>query len=55
MQLYIDYVVIVETTGGYASSIKGKVELTHHTIKNMVHIQLLSRGHHDELWCFCYQ
>ena len=47
--------IIVETTGGHASSINGKVERPHQTIKNMVRVQLISRGHSDELWCLCYQ
>ena len=51
---YFDYDIISETTGVYASSINGKVECTHPTIKNMVRIQLLSRGHTDDPWCFCY-
>ena len=47
--------IIVETTGGHNSSVNGKVECPHGTIKDMVRVQLLSRGHKDDLWCFCYQ
>ena len=55
MQLLIDHKVIVETTGGYSHSVNGKVERPHQNINNMVRIQLLSRWHIDELWCFWYQ
>ena len=55
MQVYIDHKVVVKTTGGHASSINGKLERPHKTIKNMVRTQLLYRGHSDELWCFYYQ
>ena len=55
MQLFIDHEVIVETTGGYAFSINGKVECPHQTINNTFHIQLLSRVHIYELWCLCYK
>ena len=49
------YCIIVETTGGYSSTINVKVERPHQTIKNMVQIQLISCVHSGELWCFCYQ
>ena len=47
IQLCIYYEVIVETNEGCASSINGIVERTHQTINNMIHIQLLSRGHNN--------
>ena len=55
MQLCFDHDAIVETTGGYASSINGNSECLHQTIKNMVNIQLISYGYRSYLWCFCYQ
>ena len=55
MQLFIDQEVIVKTTGGYAYLINGNVERPHQTINNIFCIQLLSRGHHNDIWCFCYQ
>ena len=55
MNLCIEHEFIVETTGDYSSSINGKVENPHQITKNMVCIQILYRGHSDELWCFCYQ
>ena len=47
MKICIDHEVSVETNGGCASSINGKVEHTNQTIKNMVHIQILSCEHSD--------
>ena len=55
IQLCFDHDIIFKTTGGYASPINRKVELPHQIIKNMVCIQLISCGHTDNLWCFCYQ
>ena len=55
MQLYFDHDIIAEITGAYASSINGKVERPHQTIKNMVHIQILTRYQENHLYCFCYQ
>ena len=31
------------------------MECPHQTIKHTVHIQLLSHGYRDYLWCLCYQ
>ena len=45
MQICIDLEVIVDTTGGYASLINGKVEHSHQAIKIMVCIKPLSCGH----------
>ena len=53
--LCIDYEVIVETNGGYASSINGKVKRPQETIDNTICIQLLSCWYSDKLWCFCYK
>ena len=39
--LFIDYEVIVETNGGYSSSINGQVKCPHQTINNLICIQLL--------------
>ena len=55
MQLCIEHEFVVKTTNGYACSINGKVECPHQTIKYIVCIQLLSCGHHDDLFYFCYQ
>jgi hypothetical protein len=46
--------LILQTTGGYASSLNGKSEITHRLTKNMVRSMLQSRGHQDDKWCFAY-
>ena len=53
MKNCIDHEVIVENTGGCASSIDGKVE-HHQNMNNTARIKLLSFRHSSELWCFCY-
>ena len=50
-----DLHMIVETTGGYESTINGKLELPNWKFKNMLHSQLISRFHNEKLWCFFYQ
>ena len=55
MQICFDHEIIVKTTGGYASSMNGKVEHNPQTINNAVHIKILPLGHNNDPWCFCYQ
>ena len=55
MQICIYHEFIVDTTGGYASSIYRKVQRPYQTINKMVCIKILSCGHSGELWCLCYQ
>ena len=54
MQLCIDLENVVDTTIGYASSINVKVQSPRQNIKSMVHTQLISCGHIDELWCYLF-
>jgi hypothetical protein len=42
----------LETTGGYASFLNGKIESHHRTIGQMVHSMLLNSGLPNNLWCF---
>eukprot|EP00978_Attheya_sp_CCMP212_P030984 scaffold115760_cov65-Attheya_sp.AAC.3 len=46
--------LVLQTTGGYASSLNGKSEATHRLVKNMVRSMLQSRGHQDDKWCYAY-
>lgn len=55
MQTVYDLNMIPEFTGGYASTINGKVERPNRTLKNMVRSQLFARGFPDKFWCFAYQ
>ena len=55
MQPCIEHEVIVDTNGGYASSINRKVERPYQTINNIVWIKLISCGHQYKTWCFYYQ
>ena len=47
--------IIVQTTGGYTSSINGKSESPNKTIDNITRAILLKQSHKKELWCFAYQ
>ena len=47
--------LVVESTGGYTSSLNGKAERPFRTIKNMIRVQLMSRAIDDKLWCCCFQ
>ena len=47
--------IIVQTTGGYASSLNGKSESTNNTLDNITRALLMKSSHKKELWCFAYQ
>ena len=47
--------IIVQTTGGDASSINGKSESPNTTLANITRALLLNSIHNKELWCFAYQ
>jgi hypothetical protein len=42
----------LESTGGYASFLNGKIERPHRTIANMVRAMLLNSGLLNNLWCY---
>jgi hypothetical protein len=42
----------METTGGYASWLNGKIERPHRTIANKVRAMLYNSGLSNTLWCF---
>ena len=42
----------LESTGGYASYLNGKIERPHRTIANMVRAMLLNSGLPSNLWCY---
>jgi hypothetical protein len=44
--------ISLETTGGYASFLNGKIERHHRTIAQMVRSMLLNSGLPNSLWCF---
>ena len=47
--------IMVQTTGGYASSLNGKHEIPNKTLANITRSLLLKSSHKKELWCFSYQ
>ena len=47
--------IIVQTTGGDASSLHGKSESPNRTLANITRALLLNSIHKKELWCFAYQ
>ena len=47
--------IIVQTTGGDASSLNGKSESPNKTLANITRSLLLNSIHKKELWCFAYQ
>ena len=47
--------IIVQTTGGYASSFNGKSESPNNTRDNITRYLLLNSSHKKEIWCFAYQ
>ena len=47
--------VNVESTGGYESTLNGKAERPHRTVKNMMRCQLIGSALPDPLWCLSYQ
>jgi len=48
----IQWKISLETTGGYASFLNGKIERHHRTIAQMVHAMLLNSGLPHTLWCY---
>ena len=47
--------IIVQTTGGDASSLNDKSESPNKTLANITRALLLNSSHKKELWCFSYQ
>ena len=47
--------IIVQTTGGYDSSLNGKSEIPNKTLDNITRALFLNSSHKKELWCFAYQ
>ena len=47
--------IIVQTVGGYASSLNGKIESPNKTLANIMRDFLLNSSHKKELWFFSYQ
>ena len=47
--------IIVQNTGGYASSINGKIGSYNKTLANITIALLLNSIHKKELWCFAYR
>ena len=45
---------IVQTTGGDASSLNGKIEIPNKTPANIKIALILKSSHKKELWCFEY-
>ena len=48
----VEATVMLETTGGYASFLNGKVERHHCTIANMVRSMLKNSSHNKHKWCY---
>jgi hypothetical protein len=48
----IERKISLETTGGYASFLNGKIERHHRTIAQMVRSMLLNSGLPNHLWCY---
>ena len=47
--------IIVQTTGGDASSCNGKIKSPNNKLANITRALLLNSRHKKELWCFAYQ
>ena len=47
--------IIVQTTGGYGSSLNGKNEIPTKTLANITISIILDSIYKKELWCFAYQ
>ena len=47
--------IIVQNTGGDASSLNGKFKSSDKTLFNITRALLLNSSHKKELWCFVYQ
>ena len=55
MKTYHSMNIIVQTTGGYASSLNGKSEIPNNKFSNITRALLLEYSNKKELWCFEYQ
>ena len=47
--------IVVQTAGGDAYTINGKIESTNKKLSNIKRALLLNSSHKKELWCFAYQ
>ena len=47
--------ILVQTTGGYVSSIDGKREIPNNKLTNITRALLLDSSHKKWIWCFDYQ
>ena len=50
-----DMNILVQNTGGDASSLNGKSESPNKTLSNTTRALLLNTSHKKELWCFAYK
>ena len=55
MKTFYNMNIIVQTTGGYSSSLNGKVKIPNKTCSNITRDILLKSSHNKEVWCFAYQ
>ena len=55
MNTYHNMNIILQTTGGDASSLNGKSEIPNKTLANITRYLLLNSIHNKEIWCFTYQ
>ena len=46
--------IIVQTTGGYAYSLNGKIETPKNTLANTTRDLLMNSSNKKEIWCFAY-
>ena len=53
--LYKSLGIVLQSTGGYASTINGKAESPHMTIKRMIRAMLIGASMLDIFWCFAGQ
>ena len=54
MKIFNDMNIIVQTKGGDAYSLNGKIKIPNKTPANITRDLLLSSIHKKELWCFSY-
>ena len=47
--------ITVQTKGGDAYSLNGKIESSYKTLANITRYILLKSSHKKELWCFAYK
>ena len=45
----------VQATGGYTSSLNGKIEIPYNKLANITRYLIMKSSHNKELWCFAYQ